>query len=160
MTPFKEPLQSWWHQRQPRERLALKVAAGLLFIAILWVGLLAPAWRTLHTAPAKLSVKQSQLLSMQSQAKLAQALGNAPTPTAPTGAELGPFCQRIDAGLQCTITADQVRFTLNGVPPSTLPTLLRQARQRWHLRPTQAQWTRDPKGHISGTITLAMGDGT
>ena len=63
------PLRALWSSRGPRERQMLSLLAVFLIATLLWVVAIAPALKTLASAPAQLELLGGQLAVMQSQAR-------------------------------------------------------------------------------------------
>lgn len=61
-------LQQRWNEATTRERLLVLVMAVVLGCAVLIALLIAPAWRTVDTAPATLRLLESKVLVMREQA--------------------------------------------------------------------------------------------
>ena len=74
----KAQAMAQWQALGERERLVLATVAALLGLLLAWSLLLAPALRTLKTAPAELEQLELQLQQMQAQAQEARTLRAAP----------------------------------------------------------------------------------
>jgi general secretion pathway protein M len=146
-----------WQALGERERLAVGTIGALLGLLLAWSVLLAPALRTLKTAPAELERLELQLQQMQAQAQEAQALRAAPAvPPAQAQAALTASVEHLGAAARLNLTGDRAVVTLNGVAPELLQGWLGEVRSAARARPVEAQLTRGPKGY-SGTLVLSLG---
>lgn len=152
--------QTQWQALGERERLALTVVAALLGLLLAWSVLLAPALRTLKTAPGELELAELQLQQMQAQAQEARLLRAAPpVPPAQAEAALKASVEHLGAAARLNVTGDRAIVTLNGIAPSALQAWLGEVRAAARARPVEAQLTRGPKGY-SGNLVLSLGGGT
>ncbi|RTL46695.1 MAG: type II secretion system protein M [Burkholderiales bacterium] len=146
-----------WEALGERERLALSAVGVLLALLLAWSVLLAPALRTLKTAPAELEKLDLQLQQMQAQAQEAKALRAAPpVPPAQAQAALTASVTHLGPAARLNLTGDRAVVTLNGVPPEMLQGWLGEVRAAARARPVEAQLTRGPKGY-AGTLVLTLG---
>lgn len=148
-----------WQALGERERLALAAVGVLLGLLLAWSLLLAPALRTLKTAPAELEQLELQLQQMQAQAQEAQALRAAPpVPPAQAQAALTASVEHLGPAARLNVAGDRATVTLNGIAPEMLQGWLGEVRAAARARPVEAQLTRGPKGY-SGTLVLSLGGG-
>ena len=146
-----------WQTLGERERLALASVGVLLGLLLAWSILLAPALRTLKSAPAELERLDLQLQQMQAQAQEARALRAAPAvPPAQAQAALTASVEHLGPAARLNLTGDRAVVTLTGVPPEKLQGWLGEVRSAARARPVEAQLTRGPKGY-SGTLVLSLG---
>ena len=68
------PWRARWRALGTRERRAISIAVWVLGLFLLWALAIAPAWRTVRTAPAQLDQLDAQLQQMQRQANEAREL--------------------------------------------------------------------------------------
>lgn len=149
--------QAQWTALGERERFALQAVAALLGVVLAWSILLAPALRTLKTAPAELEKLELQLQQMQAQAQEARTLRAAPAvPPAQAQAALTASVEHLGPAARMTLSGDRAVVTLNGVAPEMLQGWLGEVRSAARARPVEAQLTRGPKGY-SGSLTLSLG---
>ena len=146
-----------WQALGERERLAVGSIGVLLGLLLAWSLLLAPALRTLKTAPAELERLELQLQQMQAQAQEAQTLRAAP-PVLPDQAQaaLKASVEHLGAAARLNLTGDRAVVSLNSVAPELLQGWLGEVRAAARARPVEAQLTRGPKGY-SGTLVLSLG---
>lgn len=148
---------SQWEAMGERERLALAGVGGLLALLLAWSLLLAPALRTLKTAPGELEQLDVQLQQMQAQAQEAKALRAAPAvPPAQAQAALTASVEHLGPAARLNLTGDRAVITLTGLPPEALQAWLGEVRSAARARPVEAQLTRGPKG-FAGTLVLTLG---
>lgn len=146
-----------WQALGERERLAVTVIAALVGLLLAWSVLLAPALRTLKTAPAELEKLELQLQQMQAQAQEAKVLrGAPPVPPAQAQAALTASVQHLGPAARLNLTGDRAVVTLTGVAPEMLQGWLGEVRSAARARPVEAQLTRGPKGY-SGNLVLTLG---
>lgn len=148
-----------WQALGERERLVLVVVGTLLGLLLAWSVLLAPALRTMKTAPVELERLETQLQQMQAQAQEARALRAAPAvPPAQAEAALKASVEHLGAVARLTLTGDRAVVTLNGITPPALQAWLGEVRSAARARPVEAQLTRGPNGY-SGNLVLSLGGG-
>lgn len=146
-----------WEALGERERLALAAVGASLTLLLAWSVLLAPALRTLQTAPVELEKLDLQLQQMQAQAQEAKALRAAPAvPPAQAQAALTASVEHLGSAARLNLTGDRAVVTLNGVAPEMLQGWLGEVRSAARARPVEAQLTRGPKGY-AGTLVLTLG---
>ena len=146
-----------WQALGERERFAVGAIGLLLGLLLAWSVLLAPALRTLKTAPTELERLELQLQQMQAQAQEALALRAAPpVPPDQAQAALKASVEHLGAAARLNLTGDRAVVTLNGVAPELLQGWLGEVRAAARARPVEAQLTRGPKGY-SGTMVLSLG---
>jgi general secretion pathway protein M len=149
--------QAQWQSLGERERLAVATIGVLLGLLLAWSVLLAPALRTLRTAPAELDKVELQLQQMQAQAQEARALQAAPVvPPAQAQAALTASVAHLGTAARLNLAGDRAVVTLTGVAPELLQGWLGEVRSAARARPVEAQLTRGPKGY-SGTLVLSLG---
>lgn len=147
-----------WQALGERERLALGGVGALLGLLLAWSILLAPALRTLKTAPAELEKVELQLQQMQGQAQEARALRAAPAvPPAQAQAALTASVEHLGAAARLNLAGERAVVTLNGITPEALQSWLGEVRSAARARPVEAQLTRGPKGY-AGTLVLSLGN--
>lgn len=155
---LKAQAQAQWQAMGERERLALGGVGVLLSLLLAWSVLLAPALRTLKTAPAELERLDLQLQQMQAQAQEAQTLRAAPAvPPAQAQAALTASVEHLGPAARLNLAGDRAVVTLNGVSPELLQGWLGEVRSAARARPVEAQLTRGPKGY-AGTLVLSLGN--
>jgi general secretion pathway protein M len=146
-----------WQALGERERFAVGAIGLLLGLLLAWSVLLAPALRTLKTAPTELDRLELQLQQMQAQAQEALALRAAPpVPPDQAQAALKASVEHLGAAARLNLTGDRAVVTLTGVAPELLQGWLGEVRSAARARPVEAQLTRGPKGY-SGTLVLSLG---
>ncbi|WP_422012513.1 type II secretion system protein GspM [Roseateles sp.] len=153
----KAQAMAQWQALGERERLVLATVAALLGLLLAWSLLLAPALRTLKTAPAELEQLELQLQQMQAQAQEARTLRAAPAvPPAQAQAALTASVEHLGPVARINLAGDRAVVTLNGIAPEALQSWLGEVRSAARARPVEAQLTRGPKGY-AGTLVLSLG---
>ncbi|CAM3925686.1 type II secretion system protein GspM [Roseateles saccharophilus] len=148
---------TYWKALGDRERLALQAVAALLGVVLAWSLLLAPALRTLKTAPAELEKLDLQLQQMQAQAQEVHALRSAPAvPPAQAQAALTASVEHLGPAAHMNLAGERAVVTLTGIAPEALQAWLGEVRSAARARPVEAQLTRGPKGY-SGSLVLTLG---
>ncbi|RYY73253.1 MAG: type II secretion system protein M, partial [Comamonadaceae bacterium] len=154
MNTWIEALQSrwaaWWPELAPREQRLIAGAAALVLLALLWWVALAPALRTLSTAPAahaELDAQLQQMSALQIQAKALQSQPRANREDALRSLEtsvrqgLGPNAQ-----IQVAGAGEGVLVTLRTTPADSLAQWLAQARGNARAVPREVHLVRTPAG--------------
>ncbi|TXI20612.1 MAG: type II secretion system protein M [Roseateles sp.] len=151
--------QRHWQTLGERERLGVQLAGAALALLLGWSLLLAPALRTLKTAPVELERLEADLLRMQAQGAEVKTLRGLP-PVAPADAQaaLTAATERLGPAARLNITGDRAVVTLSGVPPEALQAWLGEVRAAARARAVEAQLARGPKGY-TGSLTLTLGAG-
>lgn len=147
-----------WQALGERERLILGCAAVLLGLLLSWLVLVAPALRTLRTAPAELEKLELQLQQMQAQAQEVRVLRAAPSvPAAQAQAALQASVEQLGSVARLNLSGGRATVTFNGIAPPALQGWLALVRSAARARPVEAQLTRGPNG-FSGSMVLVLGD--
>jgi general secretion pathway protein M len=146
-----------WRALSPRERLIVSVALGIVALVLLWLVAIAPALRTLRTAPVTLDRVDAQLAQMQRLAVEARELKTGtPVGAAQSAAALKAATDRLGASGRLAVVGDRATLTLNGVSGEALRQWLAEARSGARARPVEAQMTRGPRGY-TGTLVVSLG---
>lgn len=154
---LRSQANSQWQALGERERLALTVIAALLGLLLAWALLLAPALRTLKTAPTELEKLELQLQQMRTQAQEVRTLrGAPPVPPAQAQAAITAATAHLGAAARLNLTGDRAVVTLTGVPPEKLQAWLGEVRAAARARPVEAQLTRSASGY-AGSLVLTLG---
>jgi general secretion pathway protein M len=156
---FSAPLRQRWQALAPRERRIVAGLGWLLGLLLLWFVAIAPAWRSVNTAPARLDELDKQLQHMQRLAAEAAALralppvGGLQSQSALKAASdaLGPAARLILGGDRATVTFTNATGT-------QVRDWLAEARSAARVRPIEANLTRGPQGY-SGTVIVQMPGG-
>ncbi len=139
---------AWWAELGARERQLVMIAGGLVLLALLWWVGLAPAIRTLTSAPAahaQLDAELQQMVTLQAQARALQAQPRVNRDDALRSLEstvkqgLGTAAQMQVAGGNA---GDGVLVTLGGAQPDAFVQWLSQARANARAVPREVHLTR------------------
>ena len=139
-----QPLHARWARVAPREKYLVRLAAGLLLAALLWLLILAPALATLRSADAQARMLDAQLQHMQVLQAQAQALQK----QAPLGfddalrALNSATGQSLGAAGQLNVMGDRASVTLKGASADALAEWLTQARVNARSVPLEARLVR------------------
>jgi len=142
--------RAWWPELAPREQRMVVIAGALVLLALVWWVALAPALRTLATAPAahaELDRQLQQMGALQTQARALQAQPRANREDALRALEtsvrqgLGPNAQMQVAG-----AGEGVLVTLRATSADSLAQWLAQARGNARAVPREVHLTRTPAG--------------
>jgi general secretion pathway protein M len=157
-TAWIAPLRARWVALAPRERNLVAVAGGVLLLALVWLLLIRPAWRTMHEAPAQLDQLDVQWQQMQLLASEASNLRNTPPVDPAQGAQaLQAATARLgEQRARLSVQGDRAVLTLTGVSGEQLRGWLAEARGAARARAVEAQLSRTPQGY-SGTVVVAFG---
>ncbi|MBC7391884.1 MAG: type II secretion system protein M [Variovorax sp.] len=147
---LNERWQAWWPDLPPREQRLVIIAATVVALALLWWVALAPALRTLASAPAEhaqLDAQLQQMTTLQTQARALQSQPRSNRDDALRALEtsvrqsLGANAQLQTAGANEGVTV-QVR----AAPAEGLAQWFGQARSNARAVPREAHLTRAPGG--------------
>lgn len=148
-----------WRVLAPRERRMVVAAALLVSIALVWMVLVRPAWRTLQEVPRQIDALDLQLQQMQAFAAEARALRKQPPVNAAQADEaLRAATTRLGPQVRLSIQSDRATLTLNDVPGAALAAWIGEVRSAARARPVEAQLTHNPNGY-SGTVVLSLARG-
>jgi general secretion pathway protein M len=111
-----QKLKDWFAALQPRERLAVSVAAALVSLMLIYALGLAPFYRTVNAMEESVTTKKADLAWMRSNAAELQALIMSRPQMAVTGESLVVLIGRTarDAGLEQSLTS-QTPSGQNGI---------------------------------------------
>jgi general secretion pathway protein M len=155
------PLHARWAQLAPREKTMLLGAVTVVLLAVLWQLLLAPAMRTLRTAPAQaqqLDTQLQRMLSLQAQAKSLQQQAALGYDDAVRALNLATK-QTLGITAQVSISGERATITLQATGADTLAQWLAQVRLNARATPVEARLTRlaTPAGvSWSGVLVMAL----
>ena len=148
-----------WAAFAPRERRLLSLAAAVLGLFLLWTLAVAPAWRTLRSAPAQLDTLDAQLQQMQALAAEAGRLrGAPPVPLDQAQAALSAATARLASpASKLSLQGERALLSLKGVSALQLSAWLAEARAGARARVVEATLTQTGPGTYDGSLTLALG---
>ncbi len=157
VSALNERWQAWWPELPPREQRLVMIAATVVVLALLWWVALAPALRTLASAPAEraqLDAQLQQMTTLQTQARALQSQPRSNRDDALRALEasvrqsLGANAQLQTAGANEGVTV-QVR----AAPAEGLAQWFGQARSNARAVPREAHLTRAAGSAGSGSAT-------
>ncbi len=156
------PLHTLLQGLQPRERLAVGLAAAVVLAYLLWTVALAPALRGLRAAPDQHRAADAQLAEVRALASQAQALQAQRGAQALTRAEAVRALeqatqQTLGAATRVAVVGNRATVSLNATTADALARWLAQARLNAHLLPVEAQLQRNGEGTAlrwSGSVVL------
>ncbi len=150
-------MQMRWRTVSPREQRLVKLALGVVALALLWWVALAPALSVLKTAPQQHQALDAQNLQMQQLQAQALALRAQPVISATEARRaLEDALAPLGASAQMVVQVARVTVTLKGVAPQALAQWLATARQNARSVPTEARLTRNAAGAWDGTVVLQL----
>ena len=153
-------LQGRWAALAPRERRLVGLAGTVLGAFLVWSLAIAPAWRTLQTAPARLDAQQQQAQQMQRLAGEAAALrAVAPVPLDQAQAALTAATERLGPPNKLSLQGERALLTLKGVDGAALAAWMAEVRAGARARVVEANLTPTGPGLYDGSLTLALGAG-
>ena len=152
-------LQARWSALALRERRLLALAATVVGLFLLWTVAIAPAWRTLRSAPAQIDALDAQLQQMQAQAAEAGRLrGAPPVPLDQAQAALTAATKRLASpASKLSLQGERALLSLKGVSAAQLSSWLAEARAGARARVVEASLTQTGPGTYDGSLTLALG---
>jgi general secretion pathway protein M len=146
-----------WQALGARERAAVAIGAAVLGLFVLWSVAIAPALKTLNTAPTQIDQLEAQLQRMQRLAAEARDLRALPPVTsAQANLALKSSTDRLGSGAQLVVQGDRATLTLTGVPADALRSWLGEVRSAARARPVEVRLTQGAKGY-SGSVVIAIG---
>ena len=159
-TSTHHTLQQRWKALAPREQNLVLAASAIVALALLWWVALAPALKTLRTAPARHAALDAQLQRMQSLQLEALQLQAAPrgTPGDAVGSLRASLTQRLGATAQLSLVGDRATITLKGAPADALGQWLAQARSNALAVPVEARLTRSALAAAGATPPATLGN--
>jgi general secretion pathway protein M len=150
------PLAARWRSLGARERKLLSALGWFLGVVLLWWIAVAPAWRTVSAAPAKLDQLDAQLQQMQRLAGEARSLRGAPAIGTPQAlAAVRTATDTLGGAARMTVAGERVSVTFTNVGGPQLRDWLAEVRGAGRARPAEANLTRGPAGY-SGTVVLQL----
>ena len=145
---FSEQLKARWAALAMRERQMVGGAIALVALALLWWIALAPALRTLATAPAEHAQLDAQLQQMATLQNRAKALQSQPRLARDEALRSLETSVREGLGVNnaqlMTAGGDGATVTLRATPAGTVAQWLAQARGNAHAVPREVHLTRAP----------------
>ncbi|PZQ74785.1 MAG: general secretion pathway protein GspM [Variovorax paradoxus] len=155
--------QAWWPELAPREQRLIGGAAAVVVLALLWWLALAPALRTLASAPAEHARLDAQLQQMQALQAQARALQSQPRANRDDAVRALESSVRqsfgADAQLQPAGGGDAVGLSVRGAPAAALGDWLAQARNNARAIPREVHITRSQAAAAPAPAT-PRGSGT
>jgi len=150
-----------WNALGERERALLLFGSAVLGVALLWWLGLAPALRTVRSAPAQIEALDTQLQQMQTLAAEVRELRATPAlPGAQAQAALNAAAQRLGDKLRLSLQGERAVVDLNGLPGEALASWLAEVRLNARARVVEAQLVRTPQGGYRGKVVLLLGGRT
>jgi general secretion pathway protein M len=150
-------LGTGWGRMAPREQQLVTVMVFVVLAAMVWFAGVAPALRTLRTAPAQIDVLEAQWQSMQALAVQARSMqGRSPPGRDEALRELElSVRQRLGGSAQINTTGDRVTVVLKDAAPQSIAPWLSQVRLKARVVATQANLTRTAGGW-AGTLVFSL----
>lgn len=146
-----------WARLASREQRVVVLAGSVVLLVLVWMLGIAPALKTLRTAPAQHEMLDAQLQSMNKLAVQARGLQNRPAVTRADAVRAlqSSLQQRLGASAQLNIAGDRVTVVLKGAAPDMLAQWLVQARVAARAVATQSRLTRGAAGW-DGTVVFNL----
>ena len=148
---------AWWGRMAAREQLLVTLMLFVVLAAVVWFAGVAPALRTLRTAPAQIEVLEAQWQSMQALAVQARVMqGRSPPARDEALRELElSVRQRLGGAALMNTTGDRVTVVLKDAAPQLIAPWLSQVRLKARVVATQANLTRTAGGW-AGTLVFSL----
>lgn len=155
---------SWrtrWQALALRERRMVTLAAVLLLAAFLWFVAIAPALKVVRTAPAQLTVLDTQLQAMQRDATEARSLrAVAPVSAPQSAAALRAATNALGGVGRIAIVGDRATLTLSDASAAQLRDWLADARSAARARVVEANISHTAgSGGLTGTVVVTLPEG-
>ena len=144
----------------PRQQKAVRLAAWVVGLALLWWVALAPAVSTLRQARAQhaeLDRSLGQMQELAASAEIIRTQNATPVPTPEVaGRSLEQATSSLGAGAQLAQQGDRVTVTLREIPATALAQWLQQVRVNARVVPVQVQLQRSgAPASWTGQVVLA-----
>ncbi len=153
------PLRARWQALGARERRLVTAMGWVLGIALLWLVAVAPAWRIVGSAPARLDELDAQLLQMQRQAGEARHLRGAPAVgLTQAQAAVKGASDSLGGVARLTLGGERASVVFTNASGTQLREWLAEVRGAGRARVVEANLTRGAQGY-SGTVVLALPGG-
>ncbi|MDH4060857.1 MAG: type II secretion system protein M [Aquincola sp.] len=150
------PLRARWQALGARERRLVTVMAWVLGLTLLWLVAVAPAWRIVAGAPARLDELDAQLLQMQRLAGEVRTLRGAPAVGGVQAqAAVKGATDALGGAARLTLGGDRATVVFTNASGTQLREWLAEVRGAGRARAVEANLTRGPQGY-SGTVVLAL----
>lgn len=144
LATFDARRRRWWISLAPREQRMVSIAVALVLAALLWWVALAPALRTLGTAPAAhalLDAQLQQMTTLQAQARSLQGQPRTPRDDALRALE-SSVREGLGPNAQLQVSGDGATVAVRTTPPDVLAQWLAQARGNARAVPREVHITR------------------
>jgi len=152
------PWQARWKALAPRERRLVQIAAALIGAALLWWVAVAPAWRSVQAAPAKLDQLDAQLQAMQRLAGEVQTLRAAPAVgSAQSQAALKAASDGLAGAGRLVIAGDRATMTFVNANGAQVRDWLAEVRSAARARTLEANLSRGPQGYNGSVVVVLPG---
>jgi general secretion pathway protein M len=150
------PWRARWQALSASERRGLAFVGWVIGAALLWLVAVAPAWRTVAAAPARLDQLDTQLQQMQRLAGEARTLRGAPSiGSSQAQAAVKAATDGLGAAARLTLTGERASVSFTNVSGSQLRDWLTEVRGAGRARPVEATLTRGAQGY-SGSVVLQL----
>lgn len=150
------PLIERWKALGARERRLLTLLAWIVGLALLWLVAIAPAWRSVQSAPARLNQLDSQLQQMQRLAAESRSLRSAPAVgAAQSQSALKAAGDALGGAGRLVITGDRATMTFTNASGVQVRDWLAEVRGAARVRVIEARLSRGAQGY-SGNVVLAL----
>ncbi len=161
LSALTAPWRERWQAMAPRERRIAGWLGWAVGLVLLWFVAVAPAWRSVSTAPARLDQLDAQLQQMQRLAGEATALRALP----PVGglqaqAALKTATDALGAAGRLQLGGDRATVTFTNATGTQVRDWLAEARSAARTRPIEANLTRGPQGYSGSVIVQLPGTGS
>lgn len=139
-----------WRAMQPRERVMVALAVGVVALAALWWLGLQPAWKTYKSYPTQRAALERQVQQMQDMRQQALQLQGLMAGAANQGGNSAAGAASVQSsaqtmlgpGTQANVQGDSVTVRFQNVAPGALAQWLRQTREHTRGQAVQLQMTR------------------
>ncbi len=147
----------WLDKLAPRERRLVLCAGALVLLALVGGLGVAPAIKSVASAPAQLKLLDTQYQAMENMATQARALQSRPAVSRADALRAleSAMQQHLGATAQLGVVADRATITLKAASPEGLVQWLAMVRSGARVVVRQATLTRGPSGW-DGTIMLDL----
>jgi general secretion pathway protein M len=160
----RERAAGYWIARSEQERRYLAAGFGVVLLALVYMGLIAPAVEgraRLQRSLPELRQQAAQLASMAGQARV--LAGQAPVPVSPMTREslVASLTARGITPGSLTLTGEYARLQVTGVSFANLVSWLDAQRRENRIAVQEGSFSaQDPVGQVDANLTLRQDNGT
>lgn len=133
-------MNTFWEQRNPRERQLLGLGGAVLAVAFLWFVAIAPALQTYRASGSAHAKLDTELAQMQRMAAQAAKLKEMPRANAAAVQSWIDGATKKLGKATASVQGGRVQVSFTGASPEALADFLAEGRGKAQLVPSEAHW--------------------